>query len=226
MLESLQIQPTDSVVEFAPGMGFTARMVLALHPDSYTAIEGDEAAAAIVRSYLTGPDQKCLVARAEKTGLPASSATVIFGEAMLTMNTLAQKGSIIEEAYRVLEPGGRYGLHELYLTPDDLDDSVKTEIQKDLSSATHVAARPLTIAEWRNLLESVGFRVKSETIAPMHLLEPKRLLKDEGWQRTLRFVWNILKDPAARKRVLTMRRTFRQHSRNIGAVMLVVEKPQ
>jgi SAM-dependent methyltransferase len=225
MLESLQIRPTDSVVEFAPGLGFTARKVLDLHPDSYTGIEGDEVAAANVRNFLTGPDQKCLVGRAENTSLPDSSATVVFGEAMLTMNSTAQKTSIIEEAYRVLQPGGRYGLHELYLTPDNLDESTKTQILKELSLATHVGARPLTLGEWRSILEGVGFRVKTETVAPMQLLEPKRLFKDEGFKRALRFIWNVLKDPAARKRVLKIRQVFRQYRQNIGAVMLVVEKP-
>jgi hypothetical protein len=45
MLESLAIQPSDAVVEFAPGLGVTARMTLDLHPAAYTAIEDDEAAA-------------------------------------------------------------------------------------------------------------------------------------------------------------------------------------
>jgi cyclopropane fatty-acyl-phospholipid synthase-like methyltransferase len=226
MLENLRINSTDAVVEFAPGLGLTARMVLNSQPASYTGVERDETAAETVRHYLSGPNQRCLIARAEDTGLETASVTVVFGEAMLTMNKPGQKANIIAEAYRVLQPGGRYGLHELCLTPDSLDEHTKATIQKELSESIHVGARPLTISEWRTLLEAAGFKVRAEKVAPMHLLESKRLLKDEGWKRTLLFAWNVLRNPAARKRVLAMRKTFRRYRHYIGAIMLVLEKPQ
>src|SRR3989304_2727783 len=49
LLTALDIQPTDEVVEFAPGLGVTARLVLARNPVNYTAVERDAAAAASVR---------------------------------------------------------------------------------------------------------------------------------------------------------------------------------
>ena len=52
LLEALRIQHTDDVVEFAPGMGVTARLTLKLCPASYTAVERDAAAAKIVSGYL------------------------------------------------------------------------------------------------------------------------------------------------------------------------------
>src|SRR3990172_169468 len=59
MLDRLAIGSRDAVVEFAPGLGVTARMTLSRQPVSYTAVERDEAAAAEVRSYLTGANQRC-----------------------------------------------------------------------------------------------------------------------------------------------------------------------
>lgn len=91
MLESLDIRSTDEVVEFAPGLGGTARMALERDPASYTGVERDETAARRVRRYLRGSDRQCLVGRAERTGLPDASATVVFGEAMLTMQTPTHK---------------------------------------------------------------------------------------------------------------------------------------
>ncbi|MEM7173115.1 MAG: hypothetical protein AAF530_23330 [Pseudomonadota bacterium] len=44
---------------------------------------------------------------ADKTGLPAGIASVVIGEAMLTMNTEAHKQAIVREAFRMLKPGGR-----------------------------------------------------------------------------------------------------------------------
>ena len=78
-LNRLAIKPSDEVIEFAPGMGTTARLILALAPSFYTAVERDEAAAETLSSYLIGS--------ASETGLSAESATVIYGEAMLTMQT-------------------------------------------------------------------------------------------------------------------------------------------
>ena len=42
------------------------------------------------------------------------------------------------------------------------------------------------------LLENEGFIVHFEAITPMHLLEPKRLIQDEGLWGGLRFGWNVL----------------------------------
>ena len=137
MLYGLSIRESDDVVELAPGLGVTARAALEREPRSYIGIERDEDAAGHVRRYLVGENRRCVVGRAEETGLPDASATVVYGEAMLTMQTAAQKAAIVGEAARVLRAGGRYGIHELSLEPDDLDDAVKSEIQQALSDAIH-----------------------------------------------------------------------------------------
>ena len=100
MLKRLAIRPSDEVIEFAPGMGTTARLTLALVPSSYTAVERDEAAAKIVGSYLTGPNQRCVVGSASETGLAAESATVVYGEAMLTMQIKPYPRRILAVASR------------------------------------------------------------------------------------------------------------------------------
>ena len=46
------------------------------------------------------------------------------------------------------------GFMNSVLSPDDLDEDTKQEIQKALTDAIHVGARPLTVSEWRTLLES------------------------------------------------------------------------
>ena len=125
LLEALRIESTDEVVEFAPGMGITARLTLELRPASYTAVERDEAAATIVRSYLKGERQRCVVGNASDTGLPDQCATVVYGEAMLTMQTEEVKRQIVHEAHRLLKSGGRYGIHEMCLMAENLDENTK-----------------------------------------------------------------------------------------------------
>jgi ubiquinone/menaquinone biosynthesis C-methylase UbiE len=224
MLKILAIESPDQVIEFAPGMGTTARLTLALAPSSYTAVERDEAAAKIVGSYLTGPKQKCVVGSASETGLSAESATVVYGEAMLTMQTEPVKRSIVREAHRLLKHGGRYGIHEMCLTHEGLNDDARQEVERTLTGVVHHGVRPLTVAEWRLLLESEGFEVKAVETASMSLLEPVRLVKDEGLMGAIRFALNVLRDGEARRRVFEMRRTFRRNRKVIGAVALLAIK--
>src|ERR1700726_4872653 len=152
MIEALNVRPSDEVIEFAPGLGDTARFTLKRKPSSYTAVERDKDAAALVQRFLQGPEQRCVAGLAERTELPDASATVVYGEAMLSMQTPQQKSRIVREAYRLLKPGGRYGIHELCLTPNGLAESTKLEIQNDLSTVIHHGTRPLAIAEWQGLL--------------------------------------------------------------------------
>ncbi|MGQ9897666.1 MAG: hypothetical protein ACUVR8_08955 [Acidobacteriota bacterium] len=115
---------------------------------------------------------------------------------------------------RILRPGGRYGIHQLSLTPDTVSKTVKEAVMRDLSAAIHVGARPLTAAEWRGVLEAEGFRVQAVFTAPMHVLESKRLVQDEGLSRTLRILFNVLCALAARRCILAMRKL--ESSERIG----------
>lgn len=225
LVSALDIQPDDDLVEFAPGLGFTASLTTAQPHASYTGIERDATAAAHVGSVVQPPRDRCIVGTAEATGLPDASASVVYGEAMLTMQTAAQKARIVQEAARILRPGGRYAIHELSLVPDTLDATTKARIEQDLSQVIHVGARPLTSAEWRDVLQAEGFVVQHEQHAPMHLLEPQRMIADEGLWRTLRIGFNLLRDPLARRRVQAMRSVFRAHAKHLGAIVLVAHKP-
>ncbi len=144
LLAALAIDHHDDVIEFAPGLGVTARLTLECHPHSYTAVERDRAAAATVAHYLAHAGQQCVVGTAEATGLEYGEASVVYGEAMLSMQPASTKSRIVAEAARLLRPGGRYGIHELCLVPDDVDESVRAAIQHELSDEIHVGVRPLT----------------------------------------------------------------------------------
>jgi len=224
LLDALTIGPDDDVVEFAPGLGMTARETLKRHPKSFTAIERDQAAAEMVRQYLQGDHQKCVVAGAAATGLASQCATVVYGEAMLTMQPVEEKRRIVGEAARLLKPGGRYGIHEFALVPDDIAESIRKELIRDISTSIHHTAIPLTVSQWCELLSSKGLEIVTQTAVSMSLLGPRRLIRDEGLGRALRFVWNVARNGQARRRVLAMRRTFRKYQDHIKAIMLVGRK--
>jgi len=226
MIEALNICRSDAVIEFAPGLGDTARLTLQRNPASYTALERDKDAAALVQKLLQGSGQRCVLGLAENTGLPDASATVVYGEAMLSMQTPQQKCGIVREAYRLLKPGGRYGIHELCLIPNNLDERTKLEIQNELATVIHHGTRPLSAAGWHGLLESEGFLVQTQAQAPMHLLEPWRMIQDEGVIGALRFAFNLLCNREARRRVLAMRRVFSKHRGHLAAITLVGQKTE
>jgi len=216
------------VVELAPGLGRTATEILARGPRSYVGAEGDPDAANVVRGLLTdvGAEKGAVrVADAAATGLPDASSDVVIGEAMLTMQGDAAKHAIVAEASRVLRPLGRYAIHELALTPDTVSAQITTDIRQSLARAIRVNARPLTIAEWSQLLAEHGLVVDHVATAPMALLEPRRVIADEGLFGALRFAKNVLVHRDARKRVLAMRRTFRRHRRQLAAVAIVAHRP-
>lgn len=221
MISALGIGPGDSVVELAPGLGATALLALDRGPDSYTGVERDATAACRAESEVSGRG-KVVVGEAAETGLPDGCATVVYGEAMLTMQREAEKRRIVAEACRLLSPGGRYGIHELCVT----DGPGAEKVGEDLSREIHVGARPLTREGWRSLLEEAGFEVSKVETAPMRLLEPGRLVRDEGLAGTLRFAGNVLRDAEARRRVLRMRATFRRNRERISAIAFVARKPE
>jgi SAM-dependent methyltransferase len=224
MLNGLAICHTDHVVEFAPGLGVTAAMTLRKVPASYRAVERDADAATNLAKRLKREQDSVVAGRAEETGLPDKSASVVYGEAMLSMQTENDKKRIISEAARILKGNGRYGIHELCLRPDDVSDDVKHQIEQQLSQAIHVGARPLTAAEWKALLEGEGFNIKAVYTKPFALLEPSRLIRDEGLFGAMRFMSRAIRDGDARKRVFAMRRCFREHADHLCAIAIVAEK--
>jgi SAM-dependent methyltransferase len=224
LIDALGVSSEDNVVELAPGLGVTARMLLERKPRSYLGVDRDPAAAARVTHRLAGSGSKCLVGHAEATGLPRECATVVLAEAMLSMQPDSQKQRIVSEANRILRSEGRYGIHELCLNGDDLQPAHRKAIERDLSQTIHVGVRPLAPCEWRELLKSHGFEVVAEHRTLMHLLEPRRMIEDEGFGRFIRILFNLLRDRDARQRVRAMRTVFRRHSHHLSAIALVARK--
>ena len=224
MLDNLKISSVDDVVEFAPGLGITAALTCSKRPKSYTAVDINAEAAEIVRKRLNNKDVKIVVASASETTLPDAYATKVYGEAMLSMQNDKNKIDIIKEAARILKSGGYYGIHELGLYPDAVDDSVKKEIFRDISEAIQVQARPLTVQEWTEMLEGEGFKVLTIASNPMHLVKPKRILQDEGFFRTLKVFFNILTNSDIRSRVKKMRRVFSKHEDHLNAISIIAQK--
>ena len=108
MINKLGITTSDEVVEFAPGLGFTANIALNHRPKTYTGVELDKKAAAILQKKINGQGRKIIVGNAAQTTLNDSSADKLYGEAMLTMQSDKDKRKIMQEAARLLRKDGLY----------------------------------------------------------------------------------------------------------------------
>lgn len=224
LIDALHISNKDRVLEFAPGMGYTALQVLKKNPETYTGVELNEAAASLLSNKINGTNQKIIIGNASKVPLEDNCVDKLYGEAMLTMHANHRKSEIIKEAHRLLKKGGLYGIHELGLTPDNLDEATKATIQKELSLCIKVNARPLTQQEWVSLLEQEGFRIVSISTNAMLLLDTARIIDDEGFFRSLKIGFNIIRQPKARRRINEMRCVFNRYKKQMNAVAIVAEK--
>lgn len=224
LIQSLNITHNDEIAEFAPGLGFTAALALKKSPKSYIGIDADENAVKFLNQKIKGKHISFVQGNAAHTQILSESKDKVYGEAMLTMHADHRKSEIIQEAHRILKSGGTYAIHELGLFPSNITEEVKSEIQKDLALAIKVNARPLTETEWRTLLEKEGFKITNIQTNKMRLLEPGRIIHDEGFFRTLKIGYNILTNSKARKRIFQMRKTFTKHKQHINAVAITAEK--
>ena len=225
LIAGLQITPEDDIVEFAPGLGFTANIACGYRPKSYTGVDLNKEAATIARKRIKYDKAKIINANAAQSTLPDAYANKVYGEAMLTMQPLEQKKAIIAEAFRILKSGGYYGIHELGIAPDSVSEEIKEDIYRELSETIRVHARPMTAMEWTTLLEEQGFKIIKVAHNPMLLLERSRMIQDEGWLRVLLITFNLLRFPEIRKRVKKMKECFRKHQDNLDAVAIIAQKP-
>jgi hypothetical protein len=223
LLGHLNITKNDTVVELAPGLGHTAEKVFARKPFTYLGVDCELAIVQDLERRFGREGVRFVQGSAEDTGLPGETATVLFGEAMLSMQTDSRRRHIVEEAWRIVRAGGRYGIHELCVCPT-ASAAYRRKMEADLSLSIRHGVRLLTVDDWRELMESVGFRVAFKRTAPMRLLDASRVVRDEGVAGALRFAWNVLTCPAVLHRVAEMRRTFHRYQDNLQAVSMVCLK--
>jgi SAM-dependent methyltransferase len=224
LLAGVDIESSDDVVEVAPGLGATTQLLLEAGPMTYTGVDRDPASADLVAALMDGPGRKVVQASAAETGLPDASADVVFGEAYLTMQPQSQKEKIVAELARVLRPGGRFALHEVAFAPDDIAPDDRKAVAAALTGSIKVNVSPLTVDGWEQLLAEHGLEIVDRTSAPLHLLEPRRLIADEGLAGAARFVSNVARDREARARVVAMRRAMRSNADHLQAIGLVAKR--
>lgn len=97
LLDHAHVREAESIVEFGPGVGRTATLLLAAGPRHYTAVDPNPEGSRKLREVLDRypqVDSRVVIASAENTGLPANSADLVVGEALLTMMKAEDKQAV------------------------------------------------------------------------------------------------------------------------------------
>lgn len=219
LLDRVDIGPDDDVVEIGPGMGSTTRLIMDRGPHSYTGVDRDPVVVERISAIVAPVNGRVVRGMASRTGLDDACADVAFGEAYLTMQPVAQKQEIAAELRRIVKPGGRVALHEMSLRPG-IDPKDGERLVEQLRSRAKVHVAPLTEEGWKALLTDNGFEIATCETSPLRLLEPGRLIADEGYFGAFRFIQRTLCDSQARSRVLAMRCAMSRNSDKLQAIMV------
>jgi SAM-dependent methyltransferase len=211
------------VSEFAPGRGATANLIIRKGPSSYMGIEHHMDFASQLQ--FENSNHKVMVGSMTKTGLPSNSYDVIVGEAFLSLQHDETKQEILREAYRLLKPGGFYMLHELSVVSGNLSEESYQKLLQEMRSVLKVNAAPLRTGQWKRLCREIGFSIQRSFQRPMALLNPERLIEDEGAMNVLRIVWNMIRTPGAYTRIRSIRSMFTKHEGELAAIGLILQKP-
>jgi predicted O-methyltransferase YrrM len=142
----------------------------------------------------------------------------VLAEAILTMQSAPGKAKILAGVCDRLKPGGKFLSHELMVQQED------TAVYRDLATAIRVNATPLTPDGWTATCETAGLAVVHRQTGPMGLLNPLKMVRDEGIGTVLQMGWTMLSNPAIRDRIMQMRQVFQRHRDNLGYIALSAER--
>ena len=222
LFEQADFQPGKTVLELASSFGYSAIALANRYDVNVTGVEKNPDSVAIAQENIIKAKSSDRVQIIEGDifhldRLPERFDYVL-AEAILTMQSDANKANILAGISDRLQPGGQFLSHELVIR-----DRQK-EIDRALSNAIRVNANPLTEAEWMQACERAGMQVTFHQTGAMGLLRPQQMLYDEGWWTLGKIVWNLLTRPQIRTRILKMQQVFEQYQDDLGHIILCARR--
>lgn len=217
-----KFQPGETVLELAASFGYSAIALAQQYGVRVVGVEKNPESVARARANIqaAGLTEQVQVIEGDIFHLEQISGQFdyVLAEAILTMQSLPGKTKIIQGIGDRLKPGGRFLSHEL------LAHGREEEIHQALAAAIRVNSTPLSEAGWFGLCEAAGLHIVHHKTGAMGLLNPGRIIQDEGLSDALKFFWNGWTQPKVRDRLLTMRRVFNHYKHDLGYIVLCAER--
>lgn len=144
---------------------------------------------------------------------------VVVSQAVLIL--IDDKNKAVQEAKRVLKPGGKAGWLELSwkIPPsDEFLDAVSNEI------CAHCMTNVLTFEEWENLFQDLGFSEIEVKRFSMTMSGMNEMIQDEGLRNIVRIMEKFLFNSRIRKRMMNLNKFFTAYPQYFGYGMYITSK--
>ncbi|MGG0738504.1 class I SAM-dependent methyltransferase [Niallia taxi] len=222
LIKEANLTNKSKVLEVACNMCTTSIELAETYKCHITAVDMDTKALekgkkniekAQLQNYITVQQENAI-------NLPFANNTfdVVFNEAMLTMFNESAKKKAISEYYRVLKPGGVLLTHDIMLTKGTPQTLVNT-----LRDIIHVNVSPLPQDEWMHTFKAIGFNEVKTNSGAMSLMNPKGMIRDEGFLGMLTIIKNGLKKEN-RQTFKSMFKFFNQSGKSLNYIVVCSKK--
>lgn len=215
-------QPGETVLELAASFGYSAIALAQRYGVRVVGVEKNPQSVARARANIqaAGLEHQVQVIEGDVFHLEQipGQFDYVLAEAILTMQSIPGKQKILQGIGDRLKPGGQFLSHELVAHRHE------QEIHQALATVIRANSTPLSVANWIAASETVGLQVLHHQTGSMELLNPARIIQDEGLRDALKFFWNVLTRPQVRHRLLTIRQVFQQYQSELGYIILCAER--
>lgn len=156
-LDQLNLRPDDLVLDVGSGLGGVARFAAAKYGCRVTGID-------LTREYVqvgqvmnewVGLQDQIVLEQGSATSMTFADATFDGAYMMHVGMNIADKSSLMGEVYRVLTPGGQFGIYDIMrLSEDDIIYPVPWASDPSGSAVG-------TVKEYKQALEAAGFQISA-----------------------------------------------------------------
>ncbi|MNZ75490.1 Sarcosine/dimethylglycine N-methyltransferase [compost metagenome] len=222
LIEQANLSGESRVLEVACNMCTTSIELAEKYHCQITAVDMDAKALEKGRKNIAKHQLQDYItvvqANALKLPFEDESFDIVFNEAMLTMLNASAKKKAISEYYRVLKPGGVLLTHDIMLLKNTPEKLLET-----LRGIIHVNVSPLPEEDWINTFGEIGFSKVTTNSGAMSLMNPKGMIRDEGFFGALTIIKNGLKKEN-RSMFKQMFRFFYQAGKNLNYIVVCSKK--
>ena len=215
----------DRVVDLTPGGGRLGRMAVAEDLHAWTGVCTSRTHARRVADAVRGHGVTTVVGAPDRTGLDAGGASVVLAEGLLTGLSHPSRVAVLEEAGRILRPGGLVGVHELCVLEGGWGSTPAEEIAAEMGRYRQGGLRPLTEAGWRALVEEAGLVMVGTALGAVEVPSARTLLTQEGPRGAARVVARMLRSPRTLGRVRRSVEHLTRHQDRLAAIVVIAERP-